>query len=125
MKPGKIIQLLVAALFTVFLAVSFSGNSSSYTTFPDARKSGNTVHIVGTWVNRETASYNPEEDVFSFSLQDTIGNISPVKYHDPKPNDFDKAEKIVVIGKYESPEVFTADKIIMKCPSKYGDKEVK
>ncbi|MBX7242084.1 MAG: cytochrome c maturation protein CcmE [Bacteroidia bacterium] len=125
MKPRSILLLVIIALFTVVLAVSFSGNSSSYTTFGEAKKSGGTVHIVGSWVNRESANYDASRDIFTFSLQDTTGTVSPVSYHDPKPNDFDKAEKIVVIGKFETPDVFTADKIIMKCPSKYGDKEVK
>lgn len=125
MKPSSIILLVVIALFTAVLAVSFSGQSSSYTTFTDAKQSGSTVHIVGSWVNREQSAYDTSHDIFTFSLQDTMGVISTVAYHDPKPNDFEKAEKIVVIGKFETPDVFTADKIVMKCPSKYGDKEVK
>jgi cytochrome c-type biogenesis protein CcmE len=125
MKSGTIILLVAIAIFTAVLAVSFSGSSSTYTTFSDAKKSGSTVHIVGSWVNREQANYDATQDAFTFFLQDTLGAIQQVLYRDPKPNDFEKAEKIVVIGKFEQPEVFTAEKIVMKCPSKYGDKEVK
>lgn len=125
MKPGTIILLIVIAVFTAVLAVSFSGSSSTYTTFSDAKKSGSTVHIVGSWVNREQANYDSGNDAFTFFLQDTLGTIQQVLYRDPKPNDFEKAEKIVVIGKFEEPAIFTAEKIVMKCPSKYGDKEVK
>ena len=39
--------------------------------------------------------------------------------------DFEKAERVVVIGHFETPEVFDAEKIIMKCPSKYGEEEIK
>lgn len=125
MKPQSIILLIIVAIFAVGLGVSFSGSASTYSSFAEAQKNGGTVHIVGTWVNREQSSYDPQTDSFRFFLQDTLGGVSAVLYRDPKPNDFDKAEKIVVIGKYESPEYFTAEKIVMKCPSKYGDTEVK
>ena len=41
-----------------------------------------------------------------------------------KPQDFEKAEQIVIVGHTKN-NVFVADKILMKCPSKYEDKEVK
>ncbi len=43
--------------------------------------------------------------------------------HKSKPQDFDKSEQIVVIGKMNN-EVFEADDILMKCPSKYNDTKV-
>ena len=36
---------------------------------------------------------------------------------------FETADKIVVIGKYEG-DVFVADKILMKCPSKYQNNQL-
>ena len=41
-------------------------------------------------------------------------------YWDPKPASFEDAEKIVVEG-YLNGEVFEAEHILMKCPSKYSD----
>lgn len=125
MKPRTIILLIAIAVFAVALGVNFSGNSSTYTTFAEAKKSGDQVHIVGTWVNRESANYDASQDLFVFALQDTMGNTATVHYQDPKPMDFEKAEKVVVIGAFENPDIFKAEKIIMKCPSKYEDKEVK
>lgn len=125
MKLSSIILLIIIALFTVGLAVNFSGNSSTYTTFSEAKKSQERVHIVGKWTKREESSYDPSQDIFTFFLEDTTGTIAKVSYHDPKPMDFEKAERVVVIGHYETPEIFDAEKIVMKCPSKYGEEEIK
>jgi cytochrome c-type biogenesis protein CcmE len=123
MKPGRIILLVIIALFLVGLAVNFSGNASTYSTFETAKKTGKRVHIVGEWVNREATDYNPESDIFHFYLKDTLDAVEQVRYHDPKPMNFETAEKVVIIGKYEKDE-FVADKIIMKCPSKYEETDI-
>jgi cytochrome c-type biogenesis protein CcmE len=40
--------------------------------------------------------------------------------HKSKPQDFEHAEQIVIIGKMKNGE-FHASDILMKCPSKYND----
>ena len=47
-----------------------------------------------------------------------------VIYTSPKPQDFERSEQIVIIGNIQN-DIFRADKILMKCPSKYEDKELK
>jgi cytochrome c-type biogenesis protein CcmE len=41
------------------------------------------------------------------------------------PPDFSRAEQVVVIGAYKDQDLFVADKILMKCPSKYQETELK
>ena len=41
-----------------------------------------------------------------------------MRYHGLKPDQFDEAYHIVAIGKCEG-ESFEADKLLIKCPSKY------
>jgi cytochrome c-type biogenesis protein CcmE len=43
-----------------------------------------------------------------------------VIYNGAKPQDFEMSEQIVVTGRAEN-GVFKADKILMKCPSKYNN----
>ena len=57
-------------------------------------------------------------------MQDTLNRVELVRYYDPKPTNFEQAEKVVVIGGYEE-GAFVAEKIIMKCPSKYEEEEIK
>ena len=123
MKPGKIILLAVVAIFLVALGLNFSKNASIYTDFSTAKASEKQVHIVGEWVNRESAQYDAQRDLFTFYLQDTTQFTELVHYYDPKPNNFEQAEKVVIVGGYKN-EQFIADKIVMKCPSKYEEEGI-
>jgi len=60
---------------------------------------------------------------FSFELVDANNERGRVIYLEPKPTDFERAEKVVVVGKMEG-ENFKAEKILMKCPSKYVENEL-
>lgn len=121
MKPRTLIAIILVAVFTAVLITSQLSTQSYYTDFATARKTGDKVHVVATWVNRDQSSYDPQEDVFTFYLQDTLNNIALVKFHDPKPPSLESAEKVVIEGKQEG-EVFEAEHIYLKCPSKYEDK---
>jgi cytochrome c-type biogenesis protein CcmE len=57
-------------------------------------------------------------------VQDSLKNTEWVTYYDPKPSNFDQAEKVVLIGRYED-EGFVANEIVTKCPSKYEAEEPK
>jgi len=53
-------------------------------------------------------------------MRDETGTVRKVRYNNPKPANFEEAEKVVVQGKSQN-EVFVADNILVKCPSKYND----
>jgi len=120
MKTRSLIAIVLVALFTVVLISTQLSNQSYYSDFETARKTGDKVHIVATWVERDKAHYDPDNDIFTFYLQDTLNTVALVRYHDPKPPSFETAEKVVIEGKQEG-DIFVADKIFLKCPSKYED----
>ena len=66
--------------------------------------------------------YSPSENanLFSFYMIDKEGNEKKVFFKGAKPQDFERSEQVVVTGKYAE-GAFHADKILMKCPSKYND----
>lgn len=123
MKPAHIIIIVGLAIFLMALGVNLSQNASIYTDFATAKASDNQVHIVGQWVQREEASYDQNQDLFSFYLKDTLQRTELVHYYDPKPINFEQAEKVVVVGGYDNDQ-FVADKIVMKCPSKYEPTDI-
>jgi cytochrome c-type biogenesis protein CcmE len=47
-----------------------------------------------------------------------------VYYGEPMPPDFLRSEQVVVIGRYSSEDMFTAEKILLKCPSKYQEETI-
>ena len=59
---------------------------------------------------------------FSFYLIDDKGVEKKVIYHNARPQDFEKSEKVVVIGSMKGDE-FIAKSLLLKCPSKYNDKK--
>ena len=61
---------------------------------------------------------------FSFTLIDENEREQTVMYNEPMPPDFLRSEQVVVVGSYHD-DHFIADKILMKCPSKYVEEEVK
>ena len=127
MKTVNIATLVGIALVAMLgiAALSFSGvfsNASQYTTFAEAKKSEESVHVVGTWVRRDESHYDVNQDIFSFYMADTTQGVSLVQYHDPQPVNFETADRIVIEGQYQG-EVFDAERILMKCPSKYNEGE--
>jgi cytochrome c-type biogenesis protein CcmE len=53
-------------------------------------------------------------------MKDTLGVEKKVILHKGKPQDFDKSEQIVLIGK-SSGSQFEASDILLRCPSKYNN----
>ena len=123
MKTSHIIILVALAVFVVALGVNLSGSVSIYTDFATAKQSQEKVHIVGTWVEREQATYDVNQDLFRFAMQDSLDQREWVNFYDPKPINFEQAEKVVIIGGYQG-ERFVADKIVTKCPSKYEPTDI-
>ena len=47
-----------------------------------------------------------------------------IYFNEPMPPDLYRSEQVVVIGSFKE-DVFVADKILLKCPSKYQEEEIK
>jgi cytochrome c-type biogenesis protein CcmE len=126
MKKTHIIGLVVIALGVGFLIKMLSSEFSRYETFEsDYAQAGKEINVVGELEKEMEMYYNPHKDAnyFSFYLKDDAGVTKKVVYKGIKPRDFERSEKVVVIGKLEEDE-FTAKKILMKCPSKYVETEI-
>jgi cytochrome c-type biogenesis protein CcmE len=134
-KPFHLAALLAIAV-GIGVIVSTSGDASSYVCFAEAKEmsaDGNEdkVHVVGSLPkdpsgNIQGMVYEPEKDpnLFRFILKDEKQEETEVIYFKPKPADFERSEKVVVVGAMKDGH-FEADKILMKCPSKYNEGEVK
>ncbi|MFY8020132.1 MAG: cytochrome c maturation protein CcmE [Bacteroidia bacterium] len=121
--------ILGIALIGIAIAaiVSMYGDASTYENFEVAMENpGKEFHVVGVLNREKEKFYNPQEDpnYFTFYMVDEKGKESKVVYHNPEPTDFDRSEKIVIVGKMDG-DHFEASKILLKCPSKYTDNQVK
>lgn len=135
MKISHIIAIVVIGI-AIAVIISTAGDASSYVTFKEAvnleaEGDDSKVHIVGKLKKSEGGSiegmvYLPQVDpnYFEFQLVDQNNQINKVVFPNPKPQDFERSEQIVVIGSMKN-GVFVCDKILMKCPSKYQETEIK
>lgn len=131
MKKSHIIAIVVIAV-AIGIIITSAGDASKYVTFNEAyqmSQSGNdnSIHVVGELkkdANGKVVGIEPGADMvsFSFVLVDENKKEETVRYNQPMPPDFTKSEKVVVVGSYKGGS-FMANKILLKCPSKYQEKQ--
>lgn len=122
MKKSHIIAIIIIAV-AIGAILSTLADSSTYASFRIAEEHpSKKYHVVGKLNKNMPQEYNPQidADVFSFFLIDNEGKEKKVILNKARPQDFDKSEQIVVIGKMEQNE-FIASDVLMKCPSKYNN----
>ncbi|MBD1398049.1 cytochrome c maturation protein CcmE [Pontibacter sp. JH31] len=134
MKKSHIIGIIVIAM-AIGIIMTTAGDASTYVSFGDAiemAQDGNStkVHVVGRLKKDDQGhivgmQYDPLKDpnYFAFTLVDTNRFEQRVVYFNPKPQDFERSEQVVITGNMQN-EVFVADKILLKCPSKYTENEI-
>lgn len=121
MKPKLILGIIAIVGFTSLLMYNFGESISTYTTFEGA-STMSSAHIPGTWDDEKGAEFSLETKQFIFYMKDESGVSRKVVYPKPKPNNFEDADQLVVIGEMRG-DVFYADEMLMKCPSKYNDSD--
>lgn len=121
MKKSAIIGLITIAI-SVGILFSLNANTDTYSNFKEASTSGKEEHVMGYWEKSMGIYYDAVKDAnhFGFHMKDEKGEIREVIYNGTKPQDFEKSEKLVLIGQMKG-DKFYASKILMKCPSKYND----
>jgi cytochrome c-type biogenesis protein CcmE len=120
MKPKTIVGLVLLVGFTSVLFMNFGQQVGGYMNFSEAEATGAQAHVVGYWVEDQSYQYDADNNIFSFHMRDEAGTVRKVHYPNPKPPNFEDAEKLVIDGKVEN-DVFVAEHILVKCPSKYNN----
>jgi cytochrome c-type biogenesis protein CcmE len=120
MNKKTIIGLVLLVGFSSVLFMNFGQQVGGYMNFEQAAETGSKAHVVGMWVADAPFEYDANSNVFSFTMKDDAGNVRRVRYDNPKPANFEDAEKLVIEG-YAKGNEFVAENILVKCPSKYND----
>tara|TARA_Y100000768_G_scaffold375429_1_gene346226 strand:+ start:799 stop:1206 length:408 start_codon:yes stop_codon:yes gene_type:complete len=133
MKNSSAIAIVFISIVIIIIVSTF-GDASTYVTFSKAKdvyESGSMskFHVVGT-LNKDDNSKiegiknSPDQLSFTFEMIDEDGYKESVFFGEPMPPDFLLSEQVVVIGGYEN-NTFIADDILLKCPSKYTEENIK
>jgi len=117
------IFILIFVVAAVGVIISLFANTSTYTDFDAAVDNpGKEFHVIGKLVKDKPIVYDTKVDAnkFTFYMTDQKGVERLVTFKGAKPQDFEKSEQVVVIGKIEN-DAFLASNLLIKCPSKYNE----
>jgi cytochrome c-type biogenesis protein CcmE len=122
MKRGYWIAAALTLAFVGFGLTAFQKTLTPYLTFDEARKSRGVVQVMGA-LDKQSDRYDARREELSFDLLEDGGARMPVTYRGIKPANFKDAISIVAIGRYKDGRI-DAEKLLVKCPSKYQGAEV-
>ncbi|PSR13261.1 MAG: cytochrome C biogenesis protein [Bacteroidetes bacterium] len=124
MKKVYIIAGIMIAL-AVSLFVMAKDDLSTYASISDAITTGKRVKIAGQLAKDKEMTYDPQKDPnhFTFYIRDASEAIQKVVLLQPKPQDFELSEQVVLTGRMQD-DTFVATDVLLKCPSKYKDEEI-
>ncbi len=124
MKRAHIILLVgIAALIAGLLSIGI--DVSTYDSIASAKsKQGKFVHIIAKMDKNQPLEYDAikNPNYLTFFAVDSLGAQTKVIYHNSKPADLEKSERLVMKGKMQA-DHFECSDILLKCPSKYKDDE--
>ena len=118
MKTIHIIIILVLVV-AIGVVISTLTDAGTYSDFTEASKNMNKeFHIIGKLDKSKPVTYDAKTNAneFTFFLIDDKGVTKEVVYHNAKPQDFEKSEKVVIIGEMQFDD-FIAKILLLKCPS--------
>lgn len=116
--------VVVAAVIGVLIATSFSGSTSDYLTVAEVRALGaeqtRDSRVAGAIVP-DSVNWSTRDLHLTFEIQDETGKLA-ISYYGPQPDMLVDAVEAVAIGKYDpESQLFEAEELLMKCPSKYEE----
>jgi cytochrome c-type biogenesis protein CcmE len=117
MNLKAVLALTMVVLAVVIGVSSFNKTVTPYISFAEARRSSGLVQVTGVLADKQYVM-KQQEQFLSFRLRDARGEVLPIEYHGVIPGNFDQATSIVAIGRYHDGK-FTAEQLLVKCPSKY------
>ena len=120
-KKYLLVGLILA--FVAYAGYTLTETVTPYVSVAEAMESKSSVQVKGV-LNEKAESPHMEAQDFVFGLREENdpSKVLTVKYHGTKPDQFDEAVHIVAIGKYDG-SCFQADKLLIKCPSKYENQK--
>jgi cytochrome c-type biogenesis protein CcmE len=129
MKKTHIAALVFIAVLIVWLVI-FGTKKTDFSTYDSIKsaqaKKGTFVHIIAQLDTSKGIEYDAikNPNYLAFYAKDTVdGNsITKVVFHNSKPADLEKSQRLVMKGKMLE-DHFECTDILLKCPSKYKDDE--
>lgn len=118
MTKKRLLLGILGLIGTFMILFVFLNESSPYVTVTEARKlKSDGLHLAGEIV-LGSVSHLIKEKKMVFDLVDQKGEKITVKYSGMPPANFSEIKKVVAIGHIDD-DHFSAERLLIKCPSKY------
>lgn len=123
MKLGRLVPYAVGAASLGAVVTAFSSGASPYVTVAQARQmSGDRLHLQGELL-KNTVRQDVTNGTLEFDLKDKDGATMHV-VHKGERVSLSEATTVVAIGRPQG-ETFVSQQLLVKCPSRYEEKEKK
>lgn len=121
MNTRQGITLILGILGIGMMGAIFLNESSPYVTILEGKKlTGEGLHLAGEILPGSIKNLIKEKKTV-FEIQDQLGDRICVHYKGLPPANFLEVKKVVAIGQFQQ-DYFSAEKLLLKCPSKYESK---
>ncbi|MEZ4755912.1 MAG: cytochrome c maturation protein CcmE [Flavobacteriales bacterium] len=123
MKRSHIIAIVIIAV-SISALIGSLYDSSTYADLTQAMEDpGTEYHVVGVLDRSQEIIYEPSlnASLTTFTMKDLTGKSCTVHLTKAKPQDFERSERLVLIGSATENGEFHARDMLMKCPSKYNE----
>ena len=118
LKPIQWLMLGIIVLALGFGGFSMRGSLARAVTIDEAKQSAGMVQVFGYLYSK--GAYDDKMN-WTFDIQDHTGKSIKIVYA-TKPGNFDDAISVAATGHYNAAKnVFEADQLLVKCPSKYQE----
>ena len=118
LKPIQWLMVGIIALALGFGGWSMRGSLARSVTISEAKHAGGTVQVFGFLYSK--GAYD-EKMNWTFDIQDSSGQSIKIVYP-TKPGNFDDAISVAATGRFNAERnIFEADQLLVKCPSKYQE----
>jgi cytochrome c-type biogenesis protein CcmE len=89
--------------------------------FAYAQEANRSVQVKGLAIDGTVVLVDDES--FTFRMEDLEGGTATVYHKGPIPQNLMEADNVVVVGRFDENGTFVAQRILVKCPSKYQAKQ--
>ena len=115
----------VIALAIVYLIFTTAQSTAAYfLTVEELYEKGSTIYDrnvrVSGMVVGDSVDFNSRDLILRFEIMGESGETLPVYFNGPKPDQMRHDAEAIIQGKFDGNE-FTAQELLLKCPSRYEE----
>jgi len=116
--------VLIALAVVYLIIVGIQSTAAYFLTVDELYAKGEslenqTVRVAGL-VDADTIDFNNRDLIINFDVTSETGQRMHVVFNGPKPDQMREGADAIIEGKYDG-NVFVADSLLLKCPSRYEE----